>query len=278
MSYILGSTRKTKDFERFDDFQDLIPKKSTHYDTPSYLHPSCPRAKPVTLNGLVSNYKELESKFEEDFSESERQNISFIQPNPPTHYGPEMMFMNLPPYEEWTANMKHKYSIDYEISKFSKKSSFIKHNLITKSDDDAEFPLLKTVNLFISHQPPHGTCNDLVRSGHVGSQSLKKWFGILQIDISLHGHTHSTVDLAGKYLEKIPFSTNEREEEEISPPELFSQKKTKKLDGKKMDNVTYSFSSGNDPKKRGIRLVCFDLLNPEKNELNCVANEKEMVV
>lgn len=87
----------------------------------------------------------------------------------------------------------------------------------------------KTVYVF--HTPPYGTSLDMLFSGkHVGSMALAQFIEERQPYLTLHGHIHETVDISGKFLQKI---------------------------GK-----TVCMSSGNDDMLNKIAFVEFDLVDP----------------
>ena len=58
--------------------------------------------------------------------------------------------------------------------------------------------------ILVSHTPPYGTCLDLIgRREHVGSRALRKLIEERQPLAALHGHIHETVDISGKFIDKI---------------------------------------------------------------------------
>jgi Icc-related predicted phosphoesterase len=58
--------------------------------------------------------------------------------------------------------------------------------------------------LLVSHTPPYGTCLDLIDGDeHVGSRALRKLIEEIQPLVTLHGHLHETVDISGKFIDRI---------------------------------------------------------------------------
>jgi len=58
--------------------------------------------------------------------------------------------------------------------------------------------------ILVSHTPPYGACLDLIDGNeHVGSRALRKLIEETQPLATLHGHIHETVDISGKFIDRI---------------------------------------------------------------------------
>lgn len=86
----------------------------------------------------------------------------------------------------------------------------------------------KTV--YVIHTPPYQTFLDMLHDGkHAGSFAVREFIELNQPLITLHGHIHETVDVSGKYYQKLGNTT--------------------------------SVSAGNDNQSDNVSLVDFDLPN-----------------
>lgn len=101
----------------------------------------------------------------------------------------------------------------------------------------------KTIYAF--HAPPYKTNLDILRNGsNVGSKAIRKYFEEQGGLLGLHGHIHETVDVSGKYTDKIG---NTFIASSGNHPYTYSGKKGKydkklhallvSLDGKKIENI-----------------------------------------
>ena len=89
--------------------------------------------------------------------------------------------------------------------------------------------------ILVTHSPPYDTCLDSLSNGsHVGSKAVLKIINEIQPVLSLHGHIHETVDVSGKFKEKI--------------------------------GDTISVSAGNDHLVESLKIICFDLNDYSKIE------------
>jgi len=89
----------------------------------------------------------------------------------------------------------------------------------------------KTV--YAMHCPPDNTALDqLVGGMHVGSLAIREFIEETKPLLTLHGHIHETVDVSGRFVERI--------------------------------GDTYSFSAGNDNMSRNLAVVVVDVYKPEE--------------
>ncbi|MFC1623560.1 metallophosphoesterase [Patescibacteria group bacterium] len=125
------------------------------------------------------------------------------------------------------SNTPEKFKYDYEIRKLSnyrlnaKKSSsegwvpfeftpkIEKENSIQKDLESEVFVKNTNRTIYVIHCPPNGTSLDMVLSyeagkkSHVGSFAVRDFIEKYQPFLTLHGHIHETVDVSGKYQDKI---------------------------------------------------------------------------
>ncbi len=60
-----------------------------------------------------------------------------------------------------------------------------------------------TNTIYVMHGPPALTSLDRISPGHVGSIALRQFIENHQPLLTLHGHIHETVDISGKFSERI---------------------------------------------------------------------------
>ncbi|MBI3190742.1 hypothetical protein HYZ41_03490, partial [archaeon] len=100
--------------------------------------------------------------------------------------------------------------------------------------------------VYVFHTPPTDTSLDIIQSGeHVGSFAVREFIEKYQPKLTLHGHIHETVDMSGKFVERIGNST--------------------------------MISSGNHNYDNKVAVVEFDLYNPasaQRKKLPCGKVEK----
>jgi uncharacterized protein len=96
--------------------------------------------------------------------------------------------------------------------KVSKGTSFIYHEFnIKKRDNTIENDLIKLFDkedpkniILVCHTPPANTSLDInSEKEHVGSAALRKIIENKQPLLTLHGHVHESVEISGKFFEKI---------------------------------------------------------------------------
>lgn len=85
--------------------------------------------------------------------------------------------------------------------------------------------------VYVVHTPPAITALDRIAYGHVGSVALRRFIETHQPLLTLHGHIHETVDITGKFLERI--------------------------------GTSVSISAGNHDHTRNVAAVIVDTLHPE---------------
>ena len=87
------------------------------------------------------------------------------------------------------------------------------------------------------HSPPNNTNLDvLLNKGHAGSFAIKDFIEDYQPHLTLHGHIHETVDMTGKFKEKIgnsismaAGSSTDSNNLPILLIDLYDPKKTKRI-------------------------------------------------
>jgi uncharacterized protein len=97
----------------------------------------------------------------------------------------------------------------------SQKGKLIDHVLVLNRNDTIEkdFACIGKAcagekAIWVVHTPPMNTALDFNRDHlHIGSIALRRAIETYQPKITLHGHIHETVDLTGKFIEKIGKTT-----------------------------------------------------------------------
>ncbi len=134
---------------------------------------------------------------------------------------------------------------DYNLKGFkSNQWGFNQYNLEKYDLDTIQFDLERghfvkdpEKTIYVMHSPPNNTNLDvLLNKGHAGSFAIKDFIEDYQPHLTLHGHIHETVDMTGKFKEKIgnsismaAGSSTDSNNLPILLIDLYDPKKTKRI-------------------------------------------------
>ena len=145
--------------------------------------------------------------------------------------------------EEFWEEYEKRIRENYNLKGFkSNQWGFNQYNLEKYDLDTIQFDLERghfvkdpEKTIYVMHSPPNNTNLDvLLNKNHVGSFAIREFIEDHKPYLTLHGHIHETVDITGKYKEKI---------------------------GK-----TISMAAGNNTHSNSLPILLLDLYNLEKTE------------
>jgi Icc-related predicted phosphoesterase len=89
------------------------------------------------------------------------------------------------------------------FSKFEFNSKIESKDSIQKDLAKKIFTLHPMKTIYVIHAPPRDTNLDQLSNGHIGSFAVRDFIEQYQPYVTLHGHIHETVDISGKFYDKI---------------------------------------------------------------------------